>query len=121
MALTEGTKNDQGKSRLDLISPALLFGVGDVLAFGAKKYEDWNWAKGILYSRVIGAAIRHMIAYSGGENNDEETNMSHLFHAGCCLMFLAHYDSMPHLYSKFDDRPDFEQLVLGAPDVLSSE
>jgi hypothetical protein len=40
-----GRKNDNGKVRLELVPPELLFAVGQVLTFGANKYADRNWEK----------------------------------------------------------------------------
>lgn len=94
----KGTKHDTGKSRVDLISPNFLLGVGDVLAFGAKKYDAWNWTKGIEYSRLIGAAMRHLLAFSSGEDVDKESGFSHLYHAACCLMMLS------EMHPEMDDR-----------------
>lgn len=86
----EGTKNDQGKTRLELLSPIWLNGVGQVMTFGAKKYGAWNWAKGLSRMRVLGAALRHQLAYLMGEDNDPETGLNHIYHASCELMFAAH-------------------------------
>lgn len=106
MSLSEGTKDDAGKIPMDLLSPWFLLGISEVLQFGAEKYEPYNWAKGIKYSRVYSAMQRHMWAFWRGEDLDDETGMPHLWHAGCCLMFLTHYEQRPHLYKEFDDRPD---------------
>lgn len=106
MRLSEGTKHDEEKIPVDLLSPGFLLGVSEVLRFGAEKYEPYNWAKGIKYSRVYAAMQRHMYAFWAGEDLDTETKMPHLWHAGCCLMFLTHYDLFPDIYKEFDDRPD---------------
>lgn len=96
-----GIKHDQDKVRLDLLSPIWLNGVGKVLTFGARKYTAHNWRKGIERSRLIGAALRHTIAYLGGEDRDPETGLLHLYHASCCLMFAAElHETRPDL----DDR-----------------
>lgn len=84
-----GTKHDDNKTRLDLLSPLWINGVGDVLTFGAKKYADNNWRKGISQSRLLGACLRHVFAYLRGQNQDPETRLSHLYHASCCLMFAS--------------------------------
>ena len=57
---TEGRKDDTDKVRLELIPPELLFGIGAILSFGAKKYADRNWEKGMSWSRVFGAMMRHI-------------------------------------------------------------
>ncbi len=85
---TGGVKYDQDKVRLDLLPPIALQEIGRVLTFGAQKYGANNWRKGINYTRLIAALMRHMNAYNAGEDIDSESGMSHLAHAGCCIMFL---------------------------------
>jgi len=111
MSLT-GWKNDAGKVRLELVPPELLFAVGQVLTFGANKYADRNWEKGLSWGRVFGALMRHLWAWWGGKgpttksflfgNLDDETAMSHLWHAGCCIAFLIAYEERG---TGTDDRP----------------
>lgn len=105
MNLVEGTKYDDGKLPLDLWSPDALFATAEVLAFGAYKYQPYNWAKGIKYSRVFSALLRHLWAFWRGEKLDKETKLHHLAHAMCCLMFLLHYEMNRRKYRPFDDRP----------------
>jgi hypothetical protein len=111
--LTQGAKNDAGKSRYDLVSPVLVHATAEVLTFGAEKYAPYNWAKGILFSRVYGALQRHLTAWQAGEENDDETGMPHLWHASCCLMFLIHYTfpAFEEQYNPYDDRPDYENAA----------
>lgn len=82
-----GSKADNGKSRLDLLDTDWLMGVGDVMAFGATKYEAHNWRKGIQVSRLVAAAMRHLTAFNKGEDFDQESGLHHLCHASACLMF----------------------------------
>lgn len=107
MSLKEGTKNDQDKVRLDLVSPLFIYGTAEVLTFGAKKYEENNWAKGINFNRVYRAAIGHMHDWWMGEELDQESGKPHLWHAACCLMFLVHYTDPLNRsdYLPFDNRP----------------
>lgn len=97
----QGLKYDQEKSPLSLISRRWLTGVADVMGFGAKKYAAHNWRGGIERSRLISAALRHILAYNEGEDTDPETGLSHLDHASCCLMFARElHETRPDL----DDR-----------------
>jgi len=84
----EPVKFDNGKPRLDLIAPELMFELGKILKFGADKYEDRNWELGIDYGRYYAALQRHLWAWWSGEDNDKESGEHHLSHAACCLMFL---------------------------------
>ena len=105
--LTEGTKFDDGKLPLDLWSPDAIEETAKVLAFGANKYEPYNWAKGIKYSRVFSALLRHLWAFWRRERYDRETGIHHLAHAMCCLMFLLHYEMNRRKYREYDNRPSY--------------
>lgn len=87
MSKLKGLKNDQEKPDLSLFSTAWLLGVGQVLTFGKRKYAAHNWRQGILLSRLMGACLRHVLAFNAGQDLDPETGLSHLDHASCCLMF----------------------------------
>ena len=81
-----------------------MLSLGEVLAFGARKYVPRNWEKGIQYSRVYAAAMRHLLAFQSGEALDPETRLPHLAHALCCLMFLLTFEARG-LGPTLDDRP----------------
>lgn len=83
-----GLKYDSTKPRMDLIDPAFLEDLANVLTFGAKKYTAHNWRNGIHTSRLIAAAYRHLGAINKGEDLDPESNLPHAAHLGCCVMFL---------------------------------
>lgn len=107
-------KNDQGKPAYHLLMPEFLDGIATVLEFGARKYEPNNWARGAEWSRYFAALQRHMWAWWGGEDNDPETGLSHLYHAGCCLMFLGSYMERglgddDRFISELDKRRDVNQ------------
>lgn len=100
---TEGRKDDQAKVRIELVAPEFILGTADVLTFGATKYGDRNWEKGMKWSRCFGAMMRHMWCWWGAKqvatktnfllgDLDMETGRSHLWHASCCLMFLVAYE-----------------------------
>lgn len=82
------TKNDTAKNRLDLIPPEAIEAIGRALTYGATKYSANNWREGAAWSRYYAAALRHLNAWNGGEDNDPETGLSHLAHAGACLTIL---------------------------------
>ena len=88
-----GVKYDQDKTRWDLMPWDALEPVAQVLTVGAKKYapDNWKHVPGARW-RYFGAAIRHIIAWWGGEKEDPETGLPHLAHAMCCLLFLVWHD-----------------------------
>ena len=106
--LKEGVKHDGDKPRWDLLPWDAVDRIVLVLNFGAKKYADHNWAKGIKYGRVFAACVRHLWCWwmsrvRGEDGTDPETGYSHLAHAGCCLLFLLAYETRG--MGEFDDRP----------------
>ena len=91
-----GVKGDGGKyqPRLLMLSmPNTLEGVSRVLTYGANKYSPDNWRK-VEDERYWDALYRHLLSYHKGQKVDEETGESHLYHALCCLMFLAEKQTM---------------------------
>lgn len=88
MGQTTGFKNDSEKPRMDLLDGYALTETAKVLTHGAKKYDDFNWRKGLKYRRLLAATLRHLFAFQQGEDLDEETGLSHLAHALCEIMFL---------------------------------
>lgn len=103
LKLTEGTKFDAGKPTTALLPSKPLLEIAKVLDYGAKKYAPHNWRKGISYTRVLSAAQRHMWAWNDGETADKETNLNHIAHAACNLLFLLEYQLSGMI--EFDDRP----------------
>jgi len=92
MTLDIGVKYDNQKPRMDLIPPEAMNELATILTYGAGKYADHNWRKGLHYSRVYAAALRHLLAFWSGENLDPESGLSHLSHALCNVAFLVTYE-----------------------------
>lgn len=89
-----GKKYDTGKVRDSLVPTLAMEEVMKVLEIGAVKYGDENWRKvEDLQKRYHNAADRHMKAdlkydkYGIGSYFDDETDLYHMAHAICCLMF----------------------------------
>lgn len=97
----EGKKFDTGKPRMELLSTEALIQMANVMSYGATKYGDQNWREGLAWSRVVGAAMRHLTAFNGGEDVDPETGLSHIAHLACCAMFLLEYIKT---HKELDDR-----------------
>lgn len=85
----QGMKFDNDKLRYDLFPSEALEEITKVLTYGAKKYDDNNWR--LLEGwkdRYYAACLRHLIAYRKGQEMDEESELMHLSHAACCLVFM---------------------------------
>ena len=84
----KGIKYDSVKPRMNLLPPKAIVEVSKVLTFGAEKYDAENWRKlDDLQNRYTAGALRHIFAHMDGEKDDPESNISHLAHALCCLLF----------------------------------
>lgn len=110
-----GLKDDKAKPRMDLIEPLFLDGLAAVLTFGAEKYAPHNWRKGLSYTRVIGAMMRHTNAIARGEDHDPETGLLHAYHVTCCAMFLSWYQETRRV--ELDDRITSNTAVETPPPI----
>lgn len=79
--MTEASHKDEGKIGLQYIlaMPGLLE-VAKVGDFGAKKYEQWNYRKGMPWMKLLGSCSRHLTSFILGEDNDPESGLPHLAH-----------------------------------------
>ncbi len=98
-----GTKHDNGKPDFTFVSYELMEALARVREFGARKYSRNNWKKGFKINRSGAAALRHIMAFLSGQDNDEESGLSHLSHAVACLEH-AIYDMKHH--PENDDRQE---------------
>lgn len=96
-----GIRKDEGKLRYTLIHPLAERGLVEVLTFGAQKYEDRNWEKGLAWSRVIDSLRRHLAAIEAGEDYDPESGLLHADHVQANAHFLA---ALYRIYPEGDDR-----------------
>ena len=90
--MSAGVKFDQGKDPWHLMPWDAARAIVKVLAFGAGKYSARHWEQGLEWSRPSAALQRHLTAWWHGEGVDPETGYSHLWHAGCCMMFLIAFE-----------------------------
>ena len=87
-----GEKKDQGKLPLELLPFDSIEAIAEILQFGAIKYAPRNWELGMDWSRLFGATLRHLWAWWRKQGVDSDTGKSHLWHAGCCILFLIAYE-----------------------------
>lgn len=80
-----------------------------VFTYGTGKYAPWNWAKGMAWSIPLACAARHLKkVIELGEQDDDESKLSHRGHVVCNIVMLLTYLQN---YPEGDDRP----RMLGAP------
>lgn len=84
----QGHKDDYEKVNYFCVPWEAVNEMAEVMTFGAKKYEQYNFRKGMKASRLFSAAIRHLYAWLRREEVDPESGKSHLAHAACCVLML---------------------------------
>ena len=101
---TEGKKNDSGKSDYSLLTRPMLESMIAALMYGENKYSRGNFKGGFTNTRLLAAAMRHIMAFNDGEDLDPESNVSHLGHAmaalAMCLDNRAEGTSVEGRYAK---------------------
>jgi hypothetical protein len=100
--MEEGLRYNEGKTRYDLLPPFAVDQCARVFTFGATKYAERNWEKGMKWSNVLASLKRHIAAIERGEDYDSETGLLHAAHAMCNTAFLTEYYK---IYPQGDDRP----------------
>ena len=123
-----GVKYDDGKLRYDLIPSYPMEQLAAVYTFGAKKYADWNWSKGIIYSRLIAAVFRHFWAFVRREDIDPESGLPHLAHCLwniTTLLYFSQYrkdlDDRFVVRAKGDEAPHFLRTEVGTREDVGGE
>lgn len=76
--------------------------LGRVALYGAGKYGEHNWQKGVVWSKCYNAALRHLYEWENGERTDAESGCSHPAHLCWNLMVLFVYREN---FTGEDDRP----------------
>jgi hypothetical protein len=87
--MENGSRLNQGKKRWSLVDFKALEPMVQVLEFGAKKYDDHNWKKGLSYNEMCESAMRHLTAFMAGEDVDPESGELHIGHLLCNAMFIS--------------------------------
>jgi len=76
-----------GKGRFDLLSPEVLFRLARWTEEGAQKYTDRNWEKGMPISRCYDSAMRHLVKYLAGWDDED-----HLAAVVWNVMAIMHFE-----------------------------
>jgi len=88
---TGGLRYNETKPKWSLVDFESLIPMVRVLEYGAKKYNAFNWKKGLPYTETIESMLRHIYAFLNGEDLDPESGLSHIGHIMCNAMFLSYY------------------------------
>lgn len=93
-----GLRHDAGKPEIHQVPSSLIIAVAEVLKYGESKYAKGNWKKGMDWVKPYDCLMRHMFKWLAGEEKDEESGLSHLYHAAANIAMLIEYkDTCPEL------------------------
>ena len=98
---TEGKKFDGGKERFDLFPMMPLLELAKLFTLGAAKYGVRNWEKGMKFSRLFSAMMRHSFKWWAGEKYDPVDGQHHLTAVMWNAMVLM---ELENTLPKMDDR-----------------
>lgn len=98
---TGSLRFNKGKPSVSNIPPEFILGMAEVLTYGEQKYGRANWKKGNNFSVPYDSAMRHILQWQAGEQNDDESGSNHLFHAAVNLMMCWYYEQN---FPDMDDR-----------------
>ena len=87
--IEKGIRLNAGKPRWSLLPQSSLIPMVRVLEFGAEKYQDHNWKKGLSVVEICESLKRHLDSFMEGEDLDKESFLSHVGHIQCNAMFLS--------------------------------
>jgi hypothetical protein len=90
------------KPSIAAVPPIAVFEIGRVMVNGAEKYGRFNYREhAVTSSTYYDAAMRHLMSWWDGEENADDSGLSHLAHAAACLCILLDSKSLGKLN---DDR-----------------
>lgn len=98
-----GARRDtqKGKPRYELIPVRPLTRLAELYARGAEKYGDYNWQKGMPFSRVIASLLRHVYSYMMGDRSED--HLAAVAWNAFTLMQYEEYLKTQKLPSEIDD------------------
>lgn len=97
-----GARKEIKLARFDLIPVGPLTQLAEHFGRGAKKYAARNWELGYEWSLSYNSLNRHLLAFWGGEDIDEETQSPHMV---CVMWHAAVLLEFARTHPEFDDRP----------------
>lgn len=96
-----GLRKDSGKLRIDLIPAEVEAELAAVLTFGARKYAERNWERGMPWSKAYGPLRRHLNEWARGKRVDKESRCRTMAHVLCNVVFLLAWELRG--MTEFDD------------------
>lgn len=93
----------KGKGRFDLLPPRAIKRVAKQFEFGAVKYGDRNWEKGMPLSRYMDSILRH--AFQVLEGNDDEDHKAAIAWNVLCMIEIEERIELNKLPKELNDLP----------------
>lgn len=91
----QNAKADTGKLEITLVPTQIIRDIAAVRMYGNKKYGDPDNWKTVEPVRYRNALMRHLLAYIDDPKSvDDESGISHLWHAACNIAFLCEFEKM---------------------------
>ena len=87
----KGRRYNTGKAKWGLVPFFALIPMVKVLEFGSRKYDDWNWTKGLSWVSTYESMLRHTFDSMFGEDHDKESKILHIGHIMCNILFISYY------------------------------
>jgi len=73
--------------RIQLISQKTYLRIANHYGNGAKKYDPWNWSKGMPFSVFYASLMRHIFAVT--QDQDDEDHLSAVFFNAACILHFS--------------------------------
>jgi len=97
-----GLRSNENKTEIHQVPTSLVSAVAKVLKYGEQKYAKGNWRRGMKWSTPYDCMQRHMLKWLNGDVADEESGLSHLYHAAANIAMLIEYEeTCPELDDRF--------------------
>lgn len=112
----KGKHFDEGKAPIHLIPEEAIIGMAKAFGYGAKKYDRFNFRKGIDYTRITDSLMRHTLQFLRREDLDQESGLPHLYHAAANIAMLIY---MSENRQECDDR--YQEPQKEVTDVTTTE
>lgn len=102
-----GKKDDGGKPDMTDVPKEAMWAMGEAFLYGQKKYGKNNYRNGMMISRQLAAAIRHIYQHLDGETVDSESGALHLGHALASIsMACYNLENNPEMDDRFQKDKD---------------
>ena len=89
MEKDQSIKEDNGKPKISLVPPKIIYDIAKVREYGLEKYGTSESWKKVEVERYWDAYLRHTLAcFDDLKSVDEESGLPHLYHAACNLAFM---------------------------------